>query len=523
MAFLIFKILIMTIGIVALQLASVFFLDTALNNSIDTYATSRGVEEEEDVVIEQEMDDDEEQWYDKEDGLNSANYMTALTSAAVAATETNTTGMVTNDDDVGYQYSRSSSYINCMLNLEKNELSPERIAQLEESNLPIPFAVKIDNNNRFWVLAMLHHDNHFLRTEDIYYCNGIQAQIAKTFITGYNMLAVACSETIDARNSSLNTFSGRPKPKSQKGMEFSFDMQAFETCERKDIESFSHLSDENKNVKIGIVAVFTGNRKEAFEWAVYHHTIGVDHIFLYVNEDWDEGKDLFHRDYITWIPYNFHVTKRGPFSWRCFREAGMTDMVWRARRLKMNWLANVDIDEFIWVNGTLYPDKKPLHTFLNTNPIPDKYGAFELNSIPFGGNSTNSSSSISKNQKHEEQEDEGKGGGAPGEGGYHHDKSLVMEYVYRQNRDVKTFPRKRYKIIIDTTKIVTAISCHYIGGGSSKNAYPLDADVMRVNHYKLPKNGVFNTLYSFLPPSQVMRDSDLMDRFFDAVSKEMTL
>lgn len=434
------------------------------------------------------------------------------------------------NDDVG----STSSYIQCMLNLEKNELSVERIAHLEESNLTIPFAVKIENHRRFWVLAILNPENWFLRNKNKYYCNGIQAQVAKAFVKGFNMLVVACPESIDARNSSLHTFSGRPRSKRSQeegeGYEFSFDMKAFEDCERKDIKAFDHLSG---NAKTGIVAVFTGNRKEAFEWAVYHHTIGFDHVFLYVNEDWDHGKDLVHRDYITWIPYNFRLQQQGSISWEYFREAGMTDMVWRARRLKMKWLANVDVDEYVWLNGTLYSDDKPLERFLNTNPLPEGYGALELNSIPFGGQGTNSTLSTSPivvdNKNHLNttavvEKEPATIATSSSKQDDHPDRKqqgLVIEYVYRQDKDVRSFKRSRYKIIVDTTKIVTAISCHYIGGGVTKNTYPLEANVIRVNHYKQPEKGVFNTYYNHLPPSAVIRDSDLMDRFFDVVSKEI--
>lgn len=448
------------------------------------------------------------------------------TPAAAAAITTIATTMQQSTSGAGGTFNFSnntSSYIDCMLKLERTDLSRQRLANLEESNLPIPFAVKIDNH-RFWVLVMLHTGNRHLRSSNIYFCNGIPAQVAKTSRKGLYMLIVGCSETIDARTSSLNTFSGSPRAGDKMGgVEFSFDMQTFEECERKDIEFFAHLSptaaeegggdlekngDPHQDGKIGIVAVFNGGRKNALEWAVYHHIIGVDHIFLYVNEDWDDGKDLVHRDYITWIPYNFRLITRGsPVTWESFREAGMTDMVWRARRLNMKWLVDVDTDEFVWVNGTLYPEEKPLVKFLNTYPIPETYGAFQMNSIPFGANNSKSPQVSTRSSAD---------GAAPTGR-----QQLVMEYVYRQNADVKTFPRVREKIIVNTTKVVTAINCHYIGGGTNMKVYPVGADIIRVNHYKLPHKGVFNRLQGQLPPSQIIRDTDLMDRFFDAVSREM--
>lgn len=82
-------------------------------------------------------------------------------------------------------------------------------------------------------------------------------------------------------------------------------------CELLDMMFFSPVrnSVHKKNRStLGAVVIFVGGKKgrrEALQWAEYHRIIGIDHIWLYVNEQWEyQDFALFNRPYISCIPFN---------------------------------------------------------------------------------------------------------------------------------------------------------------------------------------------------------------------------
>lgn len=76
-----------------------------------------------------------------------------------------------------------------------------------------------------------------------------------------------------------------------------------------DINLFSPRPSVQSISLVGAVVIFAGGEKarnEALQWAEYHHIIGIQHIWLYVNEHWEykDYADDFDKPYISWIPYD---------------------------------------------------------------------------------------------------------------------------------------------------------------------------------------------------------------------------
>jgi hypothetical protein len=122
---------------------------------------------------------------------------------------------------------------------------------------------------------------------------------------------------------------------------------------------------------LGAVSIFAGGekaRKEAPQWAEHHHIIGIQPIWLYVNEHYDY-KDYanFDKPYISWIFFNNtlrncpeesvsnHQTQKETrlhkhFMYDLGRLMAMNDALFRAKRMGLIWLLNTNIDEYLFLN-----------------------------------------------------------------------------------------------------------------------------------------------------------------------------
>ena len=227
--------------------------------------------------------------------------------------------------------------------------------------------------------------------------------------------------------------------------------------------------------------------------------IGFDHVWLYVNEDWNDGEGLIHRDYITWIPYNFHdqypelglhyLRPRSVNPMELFRVAGQNCALWRAKCMGLDWFAPMDFDEYIHFNiphnmsdafnasvtlfgppGLSVSDINTLPKFLHTfkERKGQEYVGINMNSIFFG-----------KGPPDEEKDTE---------------KQLMIDYNWRQRGDPGSFPFTRHKMITNVT-VTEGVELHYLESTSTNNfeQWWANANLLRFNHYKLPKNGVYKT------------------------------
>ena len=82
--------------------------------------------------------------------------------------------------------------------------------------------------------------------------------------------------------------------------------------------------------------------------------VGFDHVWMYVNEPWEYGKDVPSLDFVTFIPYNNKVqdftgkpnstiqVNNIPYT-EVFRVASQNDALWRAKRLGLDWMAFPDL------------------------------------------------------------------------------------------------------------------------------------------------------------------------------------
>eukprot|EP00557_Chaetoceros_sp_GSL56_P012045 CAMPEP_0176479534 /NCGR_PEP_ID=MMETSP0200_2-20121128/1793_1 /TAXON_ID=947934 /ORGANISM="Chaetoceros sp., Strain GSL56" /LENGTH=532 /DNA_ID=CAMNT_0017875589 /DNA_START=262 /DNA_END=1860 /DNA_ORIENTATION=+ len=486
----------------------------------------------------------------------------------------------------------------CMHKLE--QVLPPLIDTWYESYVPIPHSVKIVNGIFFILTSVLHIDisEQVKWRKSTVLCNEIPGgEILKSLERlGRPTLIVKCPDSIKSSNTTrletLSFLTSSPPPlslsSSSQGNEthsvVSYNITLLNECERLDVQYFSKMTSigtdadtdtdtdsGTKKIRIGMTTSFRGNRNRVLEWATYHHFIGIDHFWIYVNEPWDKhndmsesdngglGYNLPHREYITWIPFNFSIAqghfqrKHNYIPTEHFRIASQNDALWRAKRMRLDWLAIVDLDEYIYCsvpwnsqNSSRDSYSNDIHTHKNNGTILsgklkqylamkqmeynllDNYGAVEMNSVPFGRNvnvdidmdvdsaTTTTTSVISplKTRSHDHE--------AP-----HHDNShrqFLMDYTWRQKGDPKSFPFHRMKLIVNPQK-VTAVNIHYIGGGDRKGVQVWSAPTneLRINHYRTPHDGVYDQKHGKLDTVNLEQDTLFRDRYKDIILEKMML
>jgi hypothetical protein len=511
-----------------------------------------------DVLIRVNDDDDEE---NKMVNSTMVELIVANTSTTTSTTETTpnaTIDIINNDNNNSNNtisptivtttstttpsLSSSSSFTQCMLQLEQY-LDP-LILTWYESSLPMPFAVKIIKD-AFYVFLNLNSMNQWQFTYwrknggTRYFCNDIEGGIA-TEVTKKSpaTLIVQCpsGELLDpsrAEDDELRTFSIVPwrddtcinhedgdKCAYSNITMVTYNMSLFVQCERQDIQwhatkRFVQPSPPrplSKNIKAGITTTFAGSRKRVFEWATYHHILGFDHIWIYINDEWDKGEDLqvMSRDYITWIPWNYNTRHYNKTLERkycafheIFRPPSQNDALWRARRLGFDWMAFTDLDEFLVIGnsssgggGNMERNHAPLKEYLEQTydkmQNHEMYDAIMLRSVPFGGN-------------HVQQQEE--------------DVELILDYTWRLNANLTEWWASRNKLLVRVPRVST-VNIHYIGNPNGK-LYEPPATEIRVNHYKQPELGVFNGRKAWYTTAnnkdEIVQDTKLRDEYRDLV------
>jgi len=426
-----------------------------------------------------------------------------------------------------------TSFAGCMLQLQEHFKSI--VPPIARALHPLPFSVKIVNN-QYYVLLTLHtakdqakwwQDHRYLNS---FACNDIDGATPLPFVSKtQNLLMIKCPQSLKGADEVLKTFSIKPHWKDT----IVYNVEKFSECEQKDIAAYADRTG-SRSIKTGITATFSGQRDNALEWAIYHHLLGFDHIWIYVNEPWDDGKDLHSADFLTFIPYNNHakdiyvganVSTAGMLTqWmEVFRDASQNDALYRASRMGLEWMAFIDLDEVVVlgpgaagsgvgvhskdVTGTLTNSTETessappplLHTYLADFKAAhsDGYGAMFLQSVPFG-----------KNIQETETELE-----------------LQIDYTWREkgiNMSTKDCCKSRNKLLINVRK-AASVNIHYfatIGGDGTKTYFPT-ADELRVNHYKKKEQGVFNMKRSWLGPPNVIEDTGVRDEYRDLIVQQM--
>jgi hypothetical protein len=163
--------------------------------------------------------------------------------------------------------------------------------------------------------------------------------------------------------------------------------------------------------------------------------------------------------------------------------------LYRAKKYSISWIITTDVDEYIFV-------KQSNHTLQGLiNKVSSKWGdltqvgALELHSIPFG-----------RNPQVEEVTD------------YNH--TLVIDYVWRQKKELDAFIQTRQKMVYHVG-VAQSVGIHYLwNGGHIVELSPKEDAYIR--HYKRPNEGVFGG-----KNAELMRDSELPDKLRETLLHAM--
>jgi len=445
---------------------------------------------------------------------------------------------------------------------------------LDKRCQPMLYSVKIIDD-RFHVLFtsvdLISPDQNLWNNGE-YTCNGVSDGVElSNFGEG---LVVKCPESIHASNDVLRSVTvqvaltdeaveasgcahnvltnGTTTGSGNGTVVLKYDTALLDKCEREDIryhegrrnspprlgshqnENTTHSNNTfSSKIRAGIHAVFVGDRQKAFHWAAYHHLIGFEHVWLYVNDDWDDAKGLIHADYITWIPFKFrindyhYVRKRKFNPMDVFRVVGQNDALWRAKRMGLNFFAAMDFDEYIRIDNVapssnetfgasleafgpgLTPndlDSLPNYLAAFQNRLGGNYLGIRMNSIFFGRgpqNQTNQENVIP---------------GARNNGNNLTSLSLDIDYDWRQRGDPGKFHFTRFKNLLNVT-CNDYVNIHYQkknASCSSQFLWKANANDLRFNHYKAPLNGVFwKGVRKVHPTEKVEKDTSLIDEYRD--------
>ena len=181
--------------------------------------------------------------------------------------------------------------------------------------------------------------------------------------------------------------------------------ETLETNEFKEQEK--HLGEK---VKLGACQIFRGPKSRTYmhEWITYHHLLGIQHFWIFMNERWNlEG--LPQLPHITYVPYNFYmgdhilganisrfrvIDWQVPMQMRC---------LWKAKKYGLDWIITTDSDEYIDIQDptatametiiapaasssaapALTTTTTSMRKFLSRFD-PQKVGALQMMNIPYG-------------------------------------------------------------------------------------------------------------------------------------------
>jgi len=352
------------------------------------------------------------------------------------------------------------AFTECMLQIEEHFQA--NLPRFANATQPFPFSVKIVNQNAYVLLSLSVTGikaNNWRHPSTRYACNGVDGGIALPAHKSVAVtLIVKCPQTLSPRQHDfkIKTFSitklGNEKDK------VDYNVEKFAECEEIDTALFADRN-ESHPITTGVTATFSGGREEALEWAAYHHLIGFDHVWIYVNEPWDDGKDLPSTNFVTFIPYNTKISdfwKRAiimlvkMFSMDVFRVSSQNDALWRAKRMGLEWMAFVDMDEMI-VLGTSAQTNVPISNLTairpSSSPLQTYLADFRANHGKKQDGILLRSVAVGKNNSNKTKPD------------------LMIDYTWRQNLNLTMdCCRSRNKMIVDVNKVDT-VAIHYVGRG----------------------------------------------------------
>jgi hypothetical protein len=162
----------------------------------------------------------------------------------------------------------------------------------------------------------------------------------------------------------------------------------------------------------------------------------------------------------------------------------------------IQWIVFTDVDEYIAIhdnstnhiaipNSTLPTLKKLLYTYYNSER--KDIGGLVMNSIPFGNNVKEEGNT---------------------------QKELLIDHVYRNKQSPRDVTWTRWKQIVNPQNVHN-YAIHWLGGGDVLKEIRLDANRVRINHYKEVNKGtgVFQTKDA----TELIKDASLANQFHDLV------
>jgi hypothetical protein len=227
------------------------------------------------------------------------------------------------------------------------------------------------------------------------------------------------------------------------------------------------------------------------EWIGYHRLMGVDHFWVYQNDD--SQRPLPDWSDVTYLPYNFvwgdHANRstlyRKPPRKIFWQEAMQLRCLYHAKRLGLEWITTTDVDEYIWVNVTDYHDQEyPLKRYLLDHYEELKsFSGLTMNSVFFGRHPKDEPTTPNVSQP-------------------------FIDYVWR----TASSKWQRYKQIYQVPNVDSPEVHTSRGNGGD---YKLKE--IYLQHYKTPWKGVYKSTRQIL-----VKDTRLRDLYRDRVVAAVT-
>ena len=135
----------------------------------------------------------------------------------------------------------------------------------------------------------------------------------------------------------------------ESGLVPKYDIRQHVACETLETNEFKDQEKNlGENVKLGACQIFRGPKSRTYmhEWISYHHLIGIQHFWIFMNERWNL-EDLPQLPHITYVPYNFYLDDHKPGANIDWQVPMQMRCLWKAKKYGLDWIITTDSDEYI--------------------------------------------------------------------------------------------------------------------------------------------------------------------------------
>ena len=291
---------------------------------------------------------------------------------------------------------------------------------------------------------------------------------------------------------------------------FIYNLETPLECDRLQEQETAHIHGKKK---IGACLRFKGDfdRSLVPEWIEYHRIIGVEHFWVYINEEWNLT-GLFNRSYITYLPFDLNWENHAshfphhfndykpkisqePASWSC---------LYNARKYGYDWVTTTDVDEYIRVpitenkKATVSEAQPPSLQSYMARFDPNSVSSLLVNQIPFGSNKWLENPDYPPNH-------------------------LTLDYVWRRNMNLSDYPLYRYKHIYNPQHVWSFGVHNCLVADGAKGVEQRAENGFYLQHYKLANQGVYRKFEKKMVESEVdlLRDTYLRDLYRSKVFKAL--